>query len=206
MDIYQKRYLAHQKRKAESLAGKEGVENCVVEDDVLSVIRARVSQRIFNNKPIIPENMVKIYESICLAPSSCNRQAILIKMIVVDTDKQRLDNLLVGGKDWLAGARVILLLFADMAAYKSPAEIEFMPYLDAGIVIENVYLAATALGIGVCYVNPNIQKEDKTAFAQRFNPRGLRFCGALALGLYDVRAARVSKRRVEEIFYWLTSN
>lgn len=201
MDIYQERYLAHRERKAESLAGKGAVENRVTEDSVFGAIRARVSQRVFNDKPVIPEGMVEIYESIRLAPSSCNRQAILIKTIVLDTDKHRLDNLLVGGKDWLASAGIILLLFADMAAYKSSAEVEFMPYLDAGVVIESVYLVATATNIGVCYVNPNIQGENKAKFDRRFNPRGLLFCGALALGMYDARSARVPKRQNEEIFY-----
>ncbi|GAG74744.1 unnamed protein product, partial [marine sediment metagenome] len=161
MDIYQERYLAHQERKRKILAGDGVTENCTIEGDILNAIEARVSQRIFNDKPIIPADLTKIYESIRLAPSSCNRQAILIKPITLEPDRQQLDTLLIGGKDWLAGAKIILLLFADMTAYKAPAEIEFMPYLDAGVIVENVYLIATVLGIGVCYVCPKIRKENK---------------------------------------------
>lgn len=108
---------------------------------------------------------------------------------------------MVGGRDWLSEAQVILLLFADMIAYKSPAEVGFMPYLDAGVVVENVYLVATALDIGVCYVNPNILVDGRAVFDGQFNPRGLRFCGAMALGRYDRRATGIPKRQIEEIFY-----
>ena len=201
MYIYQERYLAHQERKRKILSGDGMTENYTIEGDIFSVIEARVSQRIFNDEPIIPTDLTKIYESIRLAPSSCNRQAILIKPITLEPDRRRLDALLVGGKNWLTGAKVVLLLFADMIAYKSPAEIEFMPYLDAGVIVENVYLVATVLGIGVCYVNPNIRKENRTRFDRRFNLRGLRFCGAIALGMYDRRIAKAPKRRTEEIFY-----
>ena len=202
MDIYQERYLAHQERKRKTLAGDGTTESYTIEGDIFSAIEARVSQRIFNDESIIPTDLAKIYESIRLAPSSCNRQAILIKPITLEPDRQRLAALLVGGKDWLFGAKVILLLFADMIAYKSPAEIEFMPYLDAGIIVESVYLVATVLGIGVCYVNPNIRKENRTSFDRRFNSRGLQFCGAIALGMYDRRIAKVPKRRTEEMFYY----
>lgn len=201
MDIYQERYLAHRERKEKTLAGNGMVENCTVEDNVFSAIEARVSQRIFNDEPIIPADLAKIYESIRLAPSSCNRQAILAKPITLDTDKHRLDALLVGGKDWLADAKIILLLFADMTAYKSFAEVEFMPYLDAGVIVENIYLVATVLNIGICYVNPNIRKENRAMFDHQFNLRGLRFCGAIALGMHDGKAPKVSKRRTGEIFY-----
>jgi len=112
-----------------------------------------------------------------------------------------LERLLVGGSDWLFNASIILLLFADMRAYKSPAEIDFMPWLDAGFVAENVYLAAEALGLGCCYVNPNIREQNIASFNETFNPLGFRFCGALALGHYDVRGPESPKRPIEDIFY-----
>ncbi len=198
MDIYQERYLAHQDRKNRILAGNIEAED--VTPALFGAIAGRVSQRTFNKKEISPEDLAQIYEVIRLAPSSCNRQAILIKKIVSAANKRQLDALLVGGKNWLAGAKIVLLLFADMLAYKSPAETGFMPYLDAGVVIENIYLAATALDIGACYVNPHIRDEDKVTFNQQFNADKLRFCGAMALGKYDFKTPRAPKRQLEWIF------
>lgn len=189
-DIYQARYIRHQRRKGRTIASGT---------DLLDLLRARRSQRTFFQGPeISEEEMDYIYEAIRLAPSSCNRQAILIKPIMQEMISY-LDSLLVGGKNWLRYAQVVLLLFADMLAYKSPAEVEFMPWLDAGFVGENAYLAATCLGLGVCFVNPNIREKDRSRFAEQFNPRGLLFCGAIALGRCAVPDSAAPKRK--GIFY-----
>ena len=193
VDIYQQRYWDH-------LARKRRVTGKADPTRVFEAIRARRSQRVFDGDDITETELEIIYEAIRLAPSSCNRQAILVKPVNDRRGKEWLDTLLVGGRDWLVDAQIVLLLFADMLAYKSPAEVDFMPYLDAGFVGGNVYLAATALGVGVCFVNPNIRKEDREQFDQLFNQRRLQFCGALALGGYKSEAPESPKRGVGEIF------
>jgi nitroreductase len=63
-----------------------------------------------------------------------------------------------------------------------------MPYLDAGVIIQTVYLATEALNIGCCYVNPNIREENKEFFKKRFKIEGdVLFCGALVLGKYNLK-------------------
>ena len=156
---------------------------------------------MFNDRELSEEELHGIYEAIRLAPSSCNRQAILVKPVADSVDRAALARLLVGGRGWVDGAAVVLLLFADLLAYKAPGEAEYMPYLDAGFVGENAYLAAEAAGVGACYVNPNIREKDRAEFDKIFNPRGLLFCGAMALGKYDVRAPEPPKRALEDIFY-----
>ena len=193
-DTYQERYLAHLSRKRRTL-------ECPTEArSFWDVMASRRSQRVFDRRLLDDEALQRIYEAIRLAPSSCNRQAIVVRVVSVE-GLGELDELLVGGHGWLHGAQKCLLLFADMRAYKSPAEIDFMPWLDAGFVAENVYLAAEASGIGVSYINPNIQAENRQRFREQFNPLALRFCGALALGCYDVRSPEAPKRDLREIFY-----
>jgi len=193
IDPYQERYLEHQYRKQRTITG--------VTNPVLAVLRSRRSQRMFNDQELSDDELHGIYEAIRLAPSSCNRQAILIKPVADSVDRAALARLLVGGRGWVDGAAVVLLLFADLLAYKAPGEAEYMPYLDAGFVGENAYLAAEAAGLGACYVNPNIREKDRAEFDKIFNPRGLLFCGAMALGKYDVRAPEPPKRALEDIFY-----
>jgi hypothetical protein len=82
---------------------------------------------------------------------------------------------LVGGKDWIEKADKVILFYADMLAYKSPAEKDFMPYLDTGFVAQNIYLICEVLNIACCFVNPNRTGED-------LDRNGMRFCGAMALG------------------------
>ena len=156
---------------------------------------------MFNGQPLGEAELREVYEAIRLAPSSCNRQAILVKPVVGIDDKARLARLLVGGRGWLDGAAIVLLLFADLLAYKAPGESVYMPYLDAGFAGENAYLAAGAVGVGACYVNPNIRENDRREFNGLFNPHGHLFCGAVALGKYDTKAPVPPKRSLEEIFY-----
>lgn len=81
-----------------------------------------------------------------------------------------------------------------MEAYKSPAEVDFMPYLDAGFIGMNVYYSATALGLGCCFVNPNIREENRKEFNSIFN-KEYRFCGAIALGNYNKKTIEVKKSK-----------
>lgn len=204
-DVYQERYLEHMARKKarieKALAEKPKVSPKRSPDflSMVYVMRNRRSQRVFNDLGLSKTELGWIYEAVRLAPSSCNRQAILVKVIEREQERLRLASLLVGGRDWMSRATTILLLFADMSAYKSPVERDFMPWLDAGFVAENVYLIAEASMLGVCYVNPNVK--DREMFDTYFNPRRLLFCGALALGNYYDRDPVTPKRKVEEIFY-----
>jgi len=194
-DIYQERYLAHIERKRQTLRQERK------EPTFWDVLQSRRSQRVFRQEPVDKDTLERIYQAIRLAPSSCNRQAILISRISAFPDRAALEAMLVGGEGWLSMAPVILLLFADMRAYKSPAETDYMPWLDAGFVAQNVYLAAEALGLGCCYVNPHIKGGDVALVNEQFNPLHMRFCGAIALGYYDERGPESPKRDLPEIFY-----
>ena len=185
-DIYQERYLKHQKRKKEMLVGGNKTNYTLGEIDALfDVLGNRRSQRIFNKERINTLIVDDILTAASLAPSSCDRKAIIVKEVRSKKEIERLSHLLVGGAGWLQNAATVLLLLADMLAYKSPNEVDFMPYLDTGFVAENIYLASEALGIGVCFVNPNIRKENKKEFIEMFGEENHRFCGAMALGNYD---------------------
>jgi len=193
-DTYQERYLAHIERKQRTQRRPDEARS------FWDVLACRHSQRTFDERLIGADELERVYEAVRLAPSSCNRQAIVVQPVFAET-LAVLEALLVGGRRWMDKASVGLLLFADMRAYKSPSEVDFMPYLDAGFVAQNVYLAAEALGIGACFVNPNIREENRAAFEERFNPAGLRFCGAMALGRYDLRTPEAPKRAATDIFY-----
>lgn len=185
LDVYQKRYIGHQKRKKDLISGvadelKRTTFHSRKDFDVFwSVLKKRRSRRIFNNQKIEDQKIELLKEAASLAPSSCNRKAIF----VLKTGKgEQLADLLVGGSGWIDRADVIFLIFADMEAYKSPDEVEFMPYLDAGVIVENLYLTAEALNMGVCFCNPNIRDHNRDLFNEEFNPDNFRFCGAMAFG------------------------
>lgn len=194
MDKYQERYLKHQENKKNTIVNNIGEKYKPHKNfyDFWKIIISRRSQRIFNDKEISLEDKEILIQSIVEAPSSCNRQAIE-PLETIDLDN--LDRLLVGGKNWIKNAKYAILLFANMEAYKSPNEIEFMPYLDAGFAGQNLYLTAEALNIGVCYINPNIREEDKEEFNRLFNLDNKKFCGTMVFGYYDKKAIRPNKER-----------
>lgn len=188
-DIYQERYLAHQKRKADMLASKYGTDkfkkyNKKEQDLFFEILKSRRSQRSFNREPV---NQEKLLEMIEFRPSSCDRRSVDIKVIENRDDKDLLGGLLVGGTGWIHRADKILLFIAWKDSYKSPAEKDFMSYIDAGVLCQTVYLICEALNIGTCYVNPNVREANKEFFYKRFIPEGYQFVGAMPVGHYDLK-------------------
>ena len=164
-DIYQERYQTHQQKKKECLQ---------------EIIKNRHSDRVFSNK-IIEDNTIKnLILDTKKCPSSCNRQAINFLSVISRDYKDLLGGVLVGGVGWIHRASHILLIFADPLAYKANNEKDFMPYLDAGIVVQQLYLTTTSWGLKCCFVNPNIRDFNKRHFEEIFSEQI--FCGAFAIG------------------------
>jgi nitroreductase len=165
LDVYQERYLAHQARKR---------------DVLIEIMRQRHSDRMFSDEKPSADSLAAILGTKELCPSSCDRQAISVRIVESRDELALLGGVLVGGVGWVHRAPVVLLLFADPAAYKAGDEIEYMPYLDAGVVVQQFWLAATAEGLASAYVNPNVRPMNREHFHQVFGD-GI-FCGAFALG------------------------
>lgn len=179
-DRYQKRYEKHQKRKKK----------------LIDLLNSRSSQRIFNNKPIEQDKLELLLGCMTKVPSSCGREAISGIVIEDRTEKELLGALLVGGVGWIHRADKIILLMADTTAYKAGDEIKFMPYLDAGAVLATAYLVCEDMGIGCCFVNPNVRKENMGIFVDKFwGACNTIFCGALAIGYYDEKAKVLPKKK-----------
>lgn len=197
-DKYQKRYSDHQERKKELLNSKPKELPIIETDSFKEIIANRRSVRLFSNKPIITTKLLTILKTAVESPSSCNRQCVSIKIVSENKNKNKLARYLVGGKNWINKADKILLLFADMHGYKSPNEVLYMPYLDAGVMAMTICYSAQAQGIGSCIVNPNIEQEKTNKFNQEFNKNGWRFCTAIALGYPAIQAVRPPKKSLKE--------
>ena len=187
-DKFQERYETHQERKKEILTSTYGSEDFKVyskkEQEVFkTILENRRSQRAFSREEIDLDTIMWAIEK---APSSCDRKGVEAIPITERDDKDLLSGLLVGGVGWANRGNTILLLKADMDCYKSPAERDFMPYLDAGVIIQTVYLTCEVMNMGCCFVNPNIRENNKEFFAERFGfKENELFCGALIVGKFD---------------------
>ena len=201
-DVFQQRYLDHQSRKKETLESADVTIEPVHELEysqeeyraLIKILKTRRSQRIFNDIPLLDSEISDILMAIQVSPSSCNRQAVYVK---IAEDKDYIANTLVGGRGWINKADKVLLIFASRDAYKSPNEQGFMPYLDAGVVTQSIYLMSEVLEIGCCFVNPNIREENKQAFIDTYGDDY--FCGAVALGNYNQKAKQPPIRSVDKV-------
>lgn len=206
IDTYQRRYLEHRERKAEQLAAaptEVPMKGCELRTDYMWRCPAwdgRRSVRVFRSCPIYPGTWSKLVPAVRNAPQSCNRQALRIKVV----KGSQVGDLLAGGEGWLGGAPTVMLIFADMAAYKSPVEREFMPRLDAGVMLATIVYVATADGLGSCIVNPHIRPEHRETFDERFNAEGRLFCGAVALGYAAIIPEAPEKKPMAELVEWVT--
>jgi len=200
-DIYQERYLAHQEKKKEQLAysiGEPFTKHTRSDLNTLNrLLKSRRSQRVFTSEEVTNEELLEILEASTIAPSSCNRHGIRIKVVTDRDNKALLSGILVGGVGWIQRASAIILFLADTEAYKSPSEKRFMPYCDVGFTAMSMWLKAEALDIGCAYINPNIREEHKEIFYTAF-PQGL-FVGALAIGKYDTKAKKANRPLLSEI-------
>jgi nitroreductase len=166
MDVYQRRYVAHQAKKKEQL---------------LQLYNERSSQRIFNSEPLPDRWLDLVLHAMSRTPSSCARYAVKIKPVSDRNTKQLLGGLLVGGTGWVHRADTILLLLADETAYKEG--LDYMKYLDAGFAGMSIILTLESINVGGCYINPNVRKEHQHILREITGEYA--YCGAIAVGNYD---------------------
>lgn len=159
MDNFQKRYVDHIEKKNEQLKNKKNApfNEQIMSGftDVLNTITNRKSRRVFREK-VVGDELNLLIESANRAPSSCDRHGVFLLEAPKD-----LISLLVGGVGW-CDKGTVLAFYADMTAYKSPYEKEFMPYLDTGFMAQNIYLLCEVMGIGCCFINPNTYNKYKS--------------------------------------------
>ncbi len=191
-DKYQDRYLKHQARKAEILKSNYGTKEFKVYTEeeravFVEILKSRRSQRAFNREPVEVDEILALAD---YRPSSCDRRSVQIKVISSRDEKDLLGGLLVGGTGWVHRADKVLLFLAWEDAYKSPAEREWMRYIDAGVLAQTLYLICEAMNVGATYINPNIREENKEFFYNRFVDKGYQYVGAMAIGHYDLKHNR----------------
>ncbi len=118
--------------------------------EALECMLTRSSVKKYKSDPVPKELMDKIIEAGLAAPSGLNKQAAIILAV---TDKQVRDELsaINAGKDPFKradpfyNAPCVLVVLADKSVFTS--------IYDGTLVMENMMLAAHALGLGACWIH-----------------------------------------------------
>lgn len=126
--------------------------------EVMEAIRARRSIRQYQNRPVAEEVLHEILEAARLAPSARNRQDW--RFVVVNDQAQIQRVAAAAGQAFLATAPVII---AGVALEPEGVMRCGVPRyaVDLAIAMTNITLAATALGLGTCWIGSFDQKEVK---------------------------------------------
>ena len=122
--------------------------------DFFETVKMRHSVRAFKNKEIEEEKIQKILETANLAPSAGNLQSYEIILIKNQETKNELAEASFGQK-FVAKAPIVLVICAntersDLKYGRRGAELYCIN--DADIASTYIQLAATALGLGSCWV------------------------------------------------------
>ena len=170
--------------------------------DAMQAMLTRKSIKKYKPDPVARELIEQIIEAGLNAPSGLNKQS---PIILVVTDKQVRDELskLNAGKDPFFradpfyGAPVVLVVLADKS-------VPTYPY-DGPLVMENLMLAAHALGLGACWIHrakETFEMPEGKAILKKLGLDGeYEGIGNCVLGYADIDPEK--KPRKENRVFWI---
>lgn len=112
--------------------------------DVFEAIRTRRSIRAYKNEPVPEESLARILEAARLAPSAGNRQEY--KFIVVKDEKRRRELAQACNNQSFVGDAGVIIVGCATNPQRRYA------FVDVAIAMDHMTLAATAEGLGTCWI------------------------------------------------------
>jgi len=173
----------------------------VVGVDVFEAIRGRRSVRKYDSKPVDRELIEKVVDAGRWAPSSGNTQPVEV-VVVTDPEKRHVMAEISGYAAYLKDAPVALVVCVNLDRAGSrygELGVKYFAPLDAAVAVQNMMLAAYALGLGTCWDSVF----DKNRVREMLNlPRNIDPFAIIALG-YPLEAPKPPRRKpLEEMLHW----
>ena len=160
--------------------------------DTFEAIRKRRSIRSFTGDPVPKEDLKKIVDAGRLAPSGNNKQPW---HFIVVTDKGLIQKLSVAA-EWSAQASAMIAVVMDTV---SKYWLE-----DGSAAVENMLLAATALGYGTCWLEGNALPHEDSIKAWLKIPEDLRLLTLIPVGVPVNWPESKGKKTLAEVMHWET--
>jgi nitroreductase len=116
------------------------------------LIQHRFSVRAYQDRAVEDEKLSQVLEAARLAPTAANRQPVQI--IVIHTSGRESELKRIYGEEWFIQAPLILAVCGVPEQAWNRRRFDGKNYLvvDAAIVMDHMILAATALGLGTCWI------------------------------------------------------
>jgi nitroreductase len=118
--------------------------------DFLELVNARYSTRSYQDRPVHEEALTRILEAVRLAPSGANRQPWRF-VVVRDAEMRKRLAAACNGQQFIAQAPVVIAGCGLMPDRIMRCGIPGDP-IDLAIAMEHLALAATAEGLGTCWI------------------------------------------------------
>jgi len=118
--------------------------------DFFETIGKRRSVRSYSDRPVEKEKLAAVLEAARTAPTAKNLQAFKVFVISTRENKEALER--VYGARWFCEAPYVLLICSDTSRRWIRADGKDYGNVDCAIVMDHMILAATALGLGTCWI------------------------------------------------------
>lgn len=116
-----------------------------------TLVKQRYSCRNYSDRPVDRDTVVAVLDAARLAPSACNRQPW--EFLVIDSEPLRSKVIESYNRDWVKNAPVfVIVLGIHEQAWKRPCDGKDHTDIDVAIAVEHMCLAATAVGLGSCWI------------------------------------------------------
>jgi FMN reductase (NADPH) len=185
-------------------------------NDVIEILRNRMSLRKYKDEKISKEHLDTILESAMRAPTAGNMMMYSIIMVEDEEKKKRL-SITCDNQPFIAKAPTVLIFLADMQRWfdfykysgvkeyckKNNVDFEgpdegdlLLAVQDAMIAAQNAVIAAESLGIGSCYIGDIL--ENYEIHKEMFNlPKWVVPISMLCLGYYPKDTKRMIRPRFD---------
>ena len=162
--------------------------------DFLELARRRYSVRSYKSDPVEQEKLDRILDAARLAPTAANRQPY--QLIVIHTADREAELLRIYSKLWFVQPPIIICACGLLA--KSWARKDGKNYndVDVAIVMDHLILAATAEGLGTCWIGAFDQAAAKEVLGL---PDGVEPIAFTPLGYAADRPPRKKRKPLSEL-------
>jgi nitroreductase len=162
--------------------------------DFFDVVKSRYSVRAYSDRPVEDDKLSKAMEAARLAPSASNRQEWRF-VVVRDAETRKKLAEIAHKQSFVAQAPVVLAACAVTDNHMMSCGQPCYP-IDVAIALDHVALAATALGLGTCWIGAF----DETAAKKLLGvPQDVRIVQLMPLGYPADKPRPKTRMRIDEI-------
>ncbi len=166
--------------------------------DILETIQIRRSIRSYLERPVEQEKLSRVLEAGRLSPSAANLQPCDFILVQETAAKTRLS--LAYNRSWFSKAPAIIAVCATPAKGWRRSDGEEFWKIDAAIAMQTMVLAATAEGLGTCWIGAFDEEKAKAALDV---PQGVRVVAMTPIGYpAEMPAQPMIRKSLSEILHW----